>query len=590
MPHAWAPVRQDHTVNPSSALAAVLVDELVRGGVREAVLCPGSRSAPLAYALQDAERAGRLRLHVRVDERSAGFLALGLAKLSGTPAPVFTTSGTAVANLHPAVLEAHHAGVPLLLVTADRPPELRGTGANQTTEQVGIFGGAVRWSHDLGVPERRPGQNAVWRSVACRSLAAARGDDRVPAGPAHLNVPLREPLVPDGAAEADWPEALDGRADRRPWTVTEWAGTSTAQVGDCPRTLLVLGDVPSMQGDLTFDLARQVGWPVVAEPFAPHPARAVPRGPLLLTATEWLERHLPERVLLVGRPTLSRPVAALLRRPDVEVELVTAGLLPGEWPDPGPVVRKVHPWAALGTTDPTTFTVDADWAGSWQRAGHLVDQAAAEVLASRWPCGPSIAATVLGSVAHDAVIFAGSSNSVRDLDLAMSPAAVHVDQVVANRGLAGIDGCVSSAVGVALALGAEPAYLRDRPAYALMGDLTFLHDANGLLIGPQEPRPDLTIVVANDDGGGIFTTLEPGEPARAADFERIFGTPTGTSVADLCHAHGVAHRLAESRAQLQAAVRRRPEGLLVVEVPVPRDTHRGVRAALRSAAAEALTR
>ena len=183
-------------MNPSTALATVLVDELIRQGVRHAVLCPGSRSAPLAYALQDADREGRLTLHVRVDERSAGFLALGLAKLTRVPAVVVTTSGTAVANLHPAVLEAHHATVPLLVLSADRPPELRGTGANQTTVQPGMFGGAVRWSHEIGTPERRAGQQAHWRSTISRAVAAARGLGGDP-GPVHLNVPLPRTPRPD---------------------------------------------------------------------------------------------------------------------------------------------------------------------------------------------------------------------------------------------------------------------------------------------------------------------------------------------------------------------------------------------------------
>src|SRR6478752_9782272 len=206
-------------VNPSTALATVLVDELARHGVREAVLCPGSRSAPLAYALQDAERQGRIRLHVRVDERSAGFLALGLAKLTRRPVPVVTTSGTAVANLHPAVLEASHAGVPLLVLTADRPQELRGTGANQTTDQGGFFGAAVRWSHELAAPERRAGQNGSWRSVVARACVAARGDLSGDAGPVHVNVPLREPLVPtpDTDGNHGWPDGLAGRPGGAPW-------------------------------------------------------------------------------------------------------------------------------------------------------------------------------------------------------------------------------------------------------------------------------------------------------------------------------------------------------------------------------------
>ncbi|MCW2665113.1 MAG: 2-succinyl-6-hydroxy-2,4-cyclohexadiene-carboxylic acid synthase/2-oxoglutarate decarboxylase, partial [Frankiales bacterium] len=203
-------------MNPSTALAVVLVDELVRGGVREVVLAPGSRSAPLALALHDAEQAGRLRLHVRIDERSAAFLALGLGKASGCPAAVVTTSGTATANLHPAVLEAAHADVPLLLLTADRPPELRRSGANQTVDQVGLYGGAVRWAADLGTPDRRPGQQAYWRALVCQALSAALADLGGAPGPVHLNLGLREPLVPDG--DPGWLEPLDGRPGGGPWT------------------------------------------------------------------------------------------------------------------------------------------------------------------------------------------------------------------------------------------------------------------------------------------------------------------------------------------------------------------------------------
>ncbi|MGL4178247.1 MAG: 2-succinyl-5-enolpyruvyl-6-hydroxy-3-cyclohexene-1-carboxylic-acid synthase, partial [Dermatophilaceae bacterium] len=290
-------------MNPSTALATVLVDELVRGGVREVVLCPGSRSAPLAYAVLEAERAGRLRLHVRVDERSAGFLALGLAKgflgqdgLAGPPTAVVTTSGTAVANLHPAVLEAHHAGVPLVVVSADRPHELRGTGANQTTTQPGLFGRATRFDADLPAPDCRPGQQASWRSTVCRALAAASGVTGADPGPVHLNIALREPLVPDiplgshalrvrqehpdesgrnsaltgrdapdpaeTGADDGWPESLDGRPGGAPWVVArdesgrrrgarEGSGRQRGardavveeSVAHVERTLVVVGDL-----------------------------------------------------------------------------------------------------------------------------------------------------------------------------------------------------------------------------------------------------------------------------------------------------------------------------------------------------------
>jgi 2-succinyl-5-enolpyruvyl-6-hydroxy-3-cyclohexene-1-carboxylate synthase len=569
-------------VNPSTALATVVVDELVRYGIREAVLCPGSRSAAFAYALQEADRSGRLRLHVRVDERSAGFLALGLAKLTRQPVPVFTTSGTAVANLHPAVLEASHALVPLIIVSADRPPELQSTGANQTTDQNRIFGSAVRTFHQLGAPQAEPSENAVWRSVVGRLYAAATGARGSDPGPVHLNVPLREPLVPDLGADAA-SEQLAGRADGGPWV--RFAATTRRHEGVlsvAPRTLVVLGDLPdpAMAVEVV-DLARAAGWPIVAEPFgAHHRSDLVPHGPLLLTAGGWLARHRPDRVLVIGRVTLSRAVGALLRDPAVLVEIVSAQ---SSWPDPGHVASVVHPFEAVGASLPGGRRVDEAWARDWVEAGELITKAVVPIITAAWPSGLAIAATTLAEMPSGATLFVGSSNSARDIDLAMAPSVSSAPlTVVASRGLAGIDGCVSTAMGVALA---QPS----RPAYALMGDLTFLHDSNGLLIGPHEPRPDLTIVVTNDDGGGIFTLLEPGEARREADFERVFGTPTGASIADICRAHGVRHTLASTQADLAALLRQPPDGVAVVEVRVERRGHRDLHAELRAATAHALS-
>jgi 2-succinyl-5-enolpyruvyl-6-hydroxy-3-cyclohexene-1-carboxylate synthase len=562
-------------VNPSTALATVLVDQLVRCGVREVVVCPGSRSAPLAYAVQQAEREGRLRMHVRVDERSAGFLALGLAKLSRVPAAVVTTSGTAVANLHPAVLEAHHGVVPLLVLSADRPAELRGTGANQTTAaQPAMFGDALRWSVDLPAPPatREPpvGETGRWRSAARQAFGRATGDDSAEPGPVHLNLQFREPLVPTddptwpAEAHAEMPQAA-GRTSER----------LSGELGDVTRTLVVVGDLPDAR-DFTRALrwARSHGWPVVAEPFGTHPREGVvPHGPLLLTVPGWLDTHAPERVITVGRVTLSRPVAALLRRPGTTVEAVRTH----RWIESVPGVVRTHDPGVLdrlggGPTDPA-------WSAAWDEAAALLAKAVADAPAP-WPSGRAVAQVVLDHVPVGATLFLGSSNSARDVDLATSGRVAEL-VVTASRGLAGIDGCVSTALGVALA--------GDGPAYALMGDLTFLHDAGGLTIGPHEPRPDLTLVVVNDDGGGIFTLLEPGEPARAADFERVFGTPTGTDLAGLCSAHGVRHQLAASSGALAAAVARPPDGITVVEVRVDRAGHRAERARLHEAAEVALT-
>jgi 2-succinyl-5-enolpyruvyl-6-hydroxy-3-cyclohexene-1-carboxylate synthase len=576
-------------VNPSQALATVLVDELVRGGVREVVLSPGSRSAPLAYALLAAERVGRVRLHVRVDERSAGFLALGLALGSRMPVAVVTTSGTAVANLHPAVLEAHHAGVPLLVLTADRPHELRGTGANQTTAQPGIFGGATRWFADLPAPVERPGLGPFWRSTVSRSIAAATGATGGEPGPVHLNVSLREPLTPDGPADlgdgsvsTGWPDSLDGRAGAATWALlddTPAGPRDPAPLDEVARTLVVVGVTrdPAL-GERAAAWAGERGHPLLAEPFggAVVQAEAMPHGPLILTATRWLDDHVPDRVVVVGRPTLSRAVGALLRRPGLVVDVVSEG---AQWPDPSHVVSAVHPPRALRLGGPTTPDDDHGWGDSWRRAGRrLADAVAAQPFP--WPSGLGVASALVDGLPGDAVLVLGSSNPVRDVDLAV--AGPIADEVLANRGLAGIDGVVSTAVGIALTR--TPA-----PAYALLGDLTFLHDANGLLIGPDEPTPDLTVVVVNDDGGGIFTTLEPGAPERATDFERVFGTPTGTDLGALCRAHGIRHDLVSASQELTAAVAESPRGIRVVEVRVDRGSHRQAHADLRALAAATLT-
>ena len=628
-------------MTPSTALATVLVDELVRCGVREVVLAPGSRSAPLAYAVLQAERAGHVRLHVRVDERSAGFLALGLAKLSRRPAVVVTTSGTAVANLHPAVLEAHHAAVPLIVLSADRPDELRGTGANQTTVHPGVFAGAVRWEHDLPAPG--PGEYAgahpAWRSRVDRAWAAATGALGGLAGPVHLNVGFRDPLAPElsaggeapepsagGEAGAGLPQELAGRPDGAPWTAVSDAPTGSAVPTDAasaggagsaggvistggdgaargtvsldagPPTLLVLGDLPSPHlAAEALAVAVAQGWPVVAEPFgAGDRSTVLPHGSLLLTAGAWLDRHAPERVVVVGRCTLNRETGALLRRPGVRVEAVTAT---GTWPDPSHVVERVHEWSVLVTGGVTGQ--DHGWAESWRAAGAAVASAVTSRIGDSWPSGPAVAHTVLESLADTDLLVLGSSNAARDVDRV--GVAGRSLLVTGNRGLAGIDGTNATAVGVALAAQAEwgaeaqpgTAQVQRGSAapprvVALVGDLTFLHDLNGLLIGPDEPRPDLTVVVVNDDGGGIFTTLEYGTPDRAAAFERVFGTPTGADLSAACTAYGVAHERVAGAGELADALAQPASGIRVVEVAVPRAGHRDLRAALAAATADAL--
>jgi len=578
-------------VNPSTALARVLVDELIRGGVREAVLAPGSRSAPLAFALHDADRAGRLRLHVRIDERSAGFLALGLAKASGRAVPVVTTSGTATANLHPAVAEASFSGTPLLLLTADRPLELRGTGANQTIDQPGLYGSAVRLSVELGTPEPRAGQNAEWRSRTCRVLAAAHGALGGAPGPVQVNLGLREPLVPDG--DATWVEPLDGRPQDAPWTARVPAQPAPAPVDDLPaRTVVVLGDGPQTQAVAALALARRRGWPVVAEPSSGAPATAqvllVPE--LLLSSAGWLAEHRPDRVLVVGRPTMSRAVGRLIAGSPSDV---VARL--GSWPDPSSTASRVLPAvpAVDGTVAGAEPDVDPGWSKTWCAAARLAHDTAAEVVARAVAQGQGVAEpAVTGRVAAAAgsgLLVVGSSKPVRDLFLAGPSAGL---TVLANRGAAGIDGMVSTAVGAALAYAAQARSgeaAGGAASYALLGDLTFLHDANGLVLGPDEPRPDLTIVVVNNDGGGIFSLLEQGGPAHRQAFERVFGTSHGVDLASLCAATGTPHVRVDDLAALDDALAPAP-GLRVVEVRTDRSAAAELDGRMRSAVATALHR
>jgi 2-succinyl-5-enolpyruvyl-6-hydroxy-3-cyclohexene-1-carboxylate synthase len=540
-------------VHPSTAQARVIVDELVRCGVRHVVACPGSRNAPLSMAVFEAAADGRCTLHVRIDERSAGFLALGIGKAGGGPAVVFCTSGTAVANLHPAVLEAHHSGTPLLVLTADRPAELQGTGANQTVDQRGLFGPAAPCV-DLPLAERRPGANAVWRATLCRAAALAV------TGPVQVNVPFREPLVPDG--DTDWPESLDGRGDG-PWT--RWSATATMAGGArdlAPRTVLLVGDPVGRPDRITAaaEAAEAAGWPVIAEPTGAAAARAggadvLASGSLLVNAGDLPEALRPDTVLVAGRPTLSRGFGALSRSADRVV--VLGG--PAGWTDPQRLAAEVADHVdrtALPAPDPA-------WSAAWRAADRAAGEVVDRLLARRpWPTGEQLARDVLAALPADTVLFLGSSNPVRFVDLAGRAAD---GAVMANRGVAGIDGSVSTAAGIALGTG--------RPCWALLGDLTFLHDVNGLLIGPAEPKPDLTVIVVNDDGGGIFALLEQGAPEYATNFERMFGTPHGTDLSALCAGYGVDHVLVTDQDKLTATLVP-TRGPRVIEIRTTRSTLR----------------
>ncbi len=537
-------------MNPATAWARVVVDELLACGLTDAVLAPGSRNAPLSVALADADATGRLRLHVRIDERTAGFLAIGLARGSQRPVVVVTTSGTAVANLHPAVLEAAHGHVPLVVLSADRPPWLRDVGANQTVDQKGIFGSALRFFHEFAVPEARAGQHAHWRSMTCRAWAAASGSGGGPAGPVQLNAPLAEPLLPDG--DHRWPERLSGR--NGPWTRPLAAGSEAISVVPAPQR----GERVLFVADLTHPWAASVaeaGQLVVTEAGGAAGRHVLAAGVHLLSVPGFVDGARPDRVVVLGRPTLFRPVQELLADSRVVVDVIGH---PTGYADPAGSARVVAP----GRPDVRQLP-PGDWAAGWRDADAAAGKAVADVLDLLGiGSSPRLARELAHALPERATLVLGSSQPPRDL--ALSARARDGLRVVANRGVAGIDGTVSTAIGVALTAGSAAG-----PTVALLGDLTFLHDITGLVIGPDEPTPDLTVVVSNNDGGAIFGTLEPGEPAHAHVFERVFGTPHGADLGAAVRALGHRHEIVDTPEQLADALRS-PSGLRVVEVRTSR--------------------
>jgi 2-succinyl-5-enolpyruvyl-6-hydroxy-3-cyclohexene-1-carboxylate synthase len=516
----------------ATELARAVLTALIADGVREIVLAPGSRNAPLSFAAYDAAQAGIVRLHTRMDERTAGFLALGLT-MGGSSAAVMCTSGTAVANLHPALLEASHARLPLVVVTADRPARLRGSDANQTTDQVGIFLPHVSTDDidSVGTIPRRRGVD----------------DDQ----PVHWNVQLDDPLTPPdrwvpGRFEVPPPET-GGDVE---WTTLPWG----------PRTVVVAGDDAGPQARA---LAAKAGWPLLAEP-----SSGARTGPALRCYRLLLDGPLGEqveRVVLAGHPTLSRPVLRLLSRGDVEV-LDTER------------VRRPYPVSASVSHPVVDGTDDPAWLTAWQDADASVSRQLDTLLAAEPGLTPyAVAGAVSRALPAGGHLVVGASSPIRDLDLMATAYEVGSrHKVVANRGLSGIDGTVSTAIGASLAR---------RPGnrnLALMGDVTFLHDSNGLVLGPDEPRPDLTIVVVNDDGGSIFSMLEQGAPDHAHAFERLFGTPHGVDLAALCAATRTPHWRVDNLGELEHALASPNGGIEVVEAVVGRQDRRSLDERIRA--------
>ena len=526
----------------SSRCAQLVVTELLGAGVQEVVLSPGSRSAPLAYELFEADKIGLLRLHVRIDERTAGFLALGLAKASERPVAVVTTSGTAAANLHPAVLEAFHSHIPLVAMTADRPRAARHAGGNQTTDQAGLFARHVRAETQI---DDAPSTPRSWRFELGRVLTAATGARSGTPGPVHVNLSFSEPLVPGVESAPIQPELVVTPRLTRPDPVDLPVG---------PQTLVVAGALSPSEGAAARAFAEQADLPLLAESVsnARGGPNALATGRLLMRTG--LGEEI-ERVVMFGHPTLARPVLRLLGREDVELVVVAST---AEWIDPGTNARLV--------TDAVTLEPAGDgWRGRWTEADGAMSARLAEVLDGlAYLSGPVVAARLWSALGGADTLVVGSSSPARDLDLA--PVSAEPPTVYANRGLAGIDGTISTAIGVGLVV--------ERPTHALVGDETFLHDTTGLIVGRHEQRPDLRIVVANDNGGAIFATLEHGHPIQSGAYERIFGTPHDIDLERLATATGAGYRRVETGEDLAEVLAEPPLGIEVVEAVIDRRLRR----------------
>ena len=519
---------------------ATLVDEWVRAGVTDAVVCPGSRSTPMALALADD---GRMRVHVHHDERSGGFLALGLGRATGRPAVVLTTSGTAAVELHPAVVEAHLDRVPLLAVTADRPPELRDVGAPQTVDQTHLFGRSVRFFADPGPPDLHAAGS--WRSLGSRVVAEALGSPR---GPVHLNLPFREPLV---GQVRDQPAGRDGGVPWHRMLGGREAGALDVRavadlVRSSPNGVVVAGaGVADPEGVLA--VAEALGWPVIADPRSgcrvERPS-VVAHADAVLRTSSWVGDTT--FVLRVGSPSASKVLSQWLASLDCPQVLVDRD---GTWLDP------TRSATTVVAAEPGTFsrqlaglvasvaTVSPPWMAAWRAADDAVEAVLRDLLDRDGPpTEPGVARSVAAAVPPGGALVVSSSMPIRDVEWYAGSLAGRT--VHANRGANGIDGVVSTAVGVALS---------GTPTALLVGDVAFLHDTNGLL-GLAQRDVALVIVAVDNDGGGIFSFLPQASELPSERFEQLFGTPHGVRLESLAEAHGLSSTRVDDGAQVASVV------------------------------------
>jgi 2-succinyl-5-enolpyruvyl-6-hydroxy-3-cyclohexene-1-carboxylate synthase len=552
--------RRVHTrmipVNRTFAPLQAMAEELARCGMCHAVGSPGSRNAPLLLAL--AGQPGMETVSV-LDERSAGFVALGIAKATGKPVAVTCTSGTAAANLLPAVVEAREARVPLVVLTADRPPELREVGAGQSIDQVKLYGSAVKWFVEVGNHE--PGRSSAvhHRQLACRAYLTAAGDPRP--GPVHLNFPLREPLAPseseDGGDALD-PDVWRGRDDGRPWLDrrdpplvpdrTPMEGLAH-EIAANPRGALVVGTTGEEVAEPAARLAAAAGWPVLAEPTSglrsgPHDrANVVAHYDALLAGEDFAGSHRPDLVIRVGDTPTSKPLRAWLA--GARQVLIDPH---ATWHEPTRQAETVVAAGPAATCDALTSAlsggarVDREWLDGWLRA----DRAAGEVLAEEDdPFEPRAYAALAEAVPDGAPVFVSSSMPIRLVETWFPQTATRI-RFLANRGANGIDGVVSSAAGVALGL--------EAPCYLLTGELALLHDLGGL-VATRDLDLDLRIVCVNNGGGGIFDFLPVAEHASRAAYEQLVATPRAISLAEVAALAGMTHTVATTAAEVRSALR-----------------------------------
>ncbi|MDQ3241763.1 MAG: 2-succinyl-5-enolpyruvyl-6-hydroxy-3-cyclohexene-1-carboxylic-acid synthase [Actinomycetota bacterium] len=536
-------------INRTYAPIEAMLDELARCGVEHAVACPGSRNAPILLSLA-AE--SRIRTWSVLDERSAGFLALGIAKTSGRPVVLTCTSGTAAANFLPAIAEARESRVPLIVLTADRPPELREVGAGQSIDQVKLYGSAAKWFVEVGNLE--PGRESAvhHRALACRAWATAAGGRP---GVVHLNLPLREPLAP--VEEELDAETWQGRADGQPWVRLDEYPPSLhpvdppdlaeelAQVG---RGAIVCGAGGGEVRRSAAWVARLLGWPLLAEPTSgarcgDHDrSQVIAHYDALLRAPAWAAAHRPELVLRIGDTPTSKSLRTLLS----ETRQVLVDPYAG-WHEPTRAAERVlvaDPDALcreVGATLQRMPPPNRDWLDSWLGADALVPPA---LTAQPDPFEPKVYAALAEALPDDALVWVSSSMPIRDVET-FFPSTKKPIHFLSNRGANGIDGVVSSALGAAAA--------SDGHVYLLIGELALLHDV-GALLAARRLGLELTIVCVNNGGGGIFDFLPVAEHADAEAYERLVATPSGIDLGQLAHGIGLRHVLGATPEELRAAI------------------------------------